>query len=84
LLRKRADIGDHCFAPVLASAFAAKNSSPNCFLNAAHLLKVQVLFYNKKQNKTGWVQLNYSYIDSDESVILCLAAQLYFAARPQS
>lgn len=35
-------LGDRCCAAVPASHFAAKNSPPDCFLNAAHPLRVRI------------------------------------------
>ena len=41
-------LGDRCFATVPASDFTAKNSPPDCFLNAVHPLRLRIPLAQKE------------------------------------
>ena len=53
LLRKSADLGDRRDAAVPASAFAAENGPPDCFLHAAHPLRLRIPCNTKAEHLTA-------------------------------
>ena len=48
-------LGDRCCATVPASDFAAENSPQDCFVDAAHPLRVQIPSSTKTKQPTRWV-----------------------------
>ncbi|MBR4765565.1 MAG: hypothetical protein IK085_02245, partial [Clostridia bacterium] len=68
-------LGDRCFATVPASDFAAENSPPDCFLNAAHPLRLRIPSKQKHRDKSLGVFVG------GESGIRTLGTFLYTAFR---